>query len=67
MDIHRRQQREPRPFREDGEEHAVAFTLQPEQPDKQGMAGRIPERGTYQRAAIRPLPLQRDCMGRKRG
>ena len=23
--------------------------------------------GAHQRAAIRPLPLQRDCMGRKRG
>ena len=39
VDIHRRQQRKPFPLRKGGEEHAVAFTVQPQQPDQQGVAG----------------------------
>ena len=58
--LHRRFGGEPAEVRADGEEHALAFPLQPFQPDKPGMDRGVSERGAQQGTDLHPCPLQCD-------
>ena len=45
----------------------VALAVQPPERDKQGVGGGIPERSALAGAEVRPRPLQRDGVERRRG
>ena len=58
---------EPAPLREVGQEHAVALALQPPERHQLRVDRGIPERGSLAGTEIRPRPLQRDGVERRRG
>ena len=64
---HRQQRRGTAPLRENGEEHAVALAVQPPERHQPRVDRGIPERSALTGAEVRPRPLQRDGVERRRG